>query len=215
MAGQTGSLASRGLAAVLALGRPSLPISAESDPESLFQEGMRYRYGEDGRQTDDEKALKYFLAAAERDHAEAQLELAYLLGENGEAEESDQWILRSASLGFAPALRYLAMHSDSSEEECDEWFLEARDWHEPRAMERDAKCQFEYAEMLLGMTYDWECKAQGQRWLLASAEQDFREACMRLGYMNLRGKVTEQSRRDGIRWMSPRSHRRLFRSSFK
>jgi TPR repeat protein len=201
-AGQSGSLAARGLAAVLALSHLSLPISAESDPESLFQEGMRYQYGEDGTKTDDEKALKYFLAAAERNHAEAQLELAYLLGENGDAEESDQWILRSASLGFGPALRYLAMHSDSSEEECDEWFLEAREWYEPRAMAGDAKCQFEYAEMLLGRTYDRECKKEGRRWLLASAEQNFREACMRLGYMNLRSEVTEQSTRDGIRWMS-------------
>jgi TPR repeat protein len=57
--------------------------------DKFFELGKRYRYGEYGTQTDDDKALEYFLEAAKLDHAEAQYELFALHGENGEDADSD------------------------------------------------------------------------------------------------------------------------------
>ena len=106
---QRGSLVGRGLAAIHGI-QLSLPV--EADVGKLFKQGMRYRYGEHGTQIDDEKARKYFTDASELNHAEAQFELAFLVGENGNQNESDQWLERSAHLGFDPALRLLVSTPD-------------------------------------------------------------------------------------------------------
>jgi TPR repeat protein len=174
---QHGSLVARGLAAVREIGKQQLSLTAEVDADGLFELGMRYRYGEGGTQVDEDQARKYFLAASERDHAEAQFELALLVGENGEQDEADRWLKRSANLGFGPALYALADDSDLSEDEYDDLIVRTRAWYLTRATAGDAKRQYEYARMLRQARLHRGESDEALRWLKASAEQNYPQAC--------------------------------------
>ena len=199
---QSGSLVTRGLAAVRDMQTLQVSLSPEANAERLFKLGMRYRYGEDGIQADDEKAHIYFLGASKLNHAEAQYELAVLSGENGEQDEADRWLRRSANIGFGPALSALADDPTLSEEQHNDYILRARSWYLTRATAGDARWQFEYADLLLGKPIYKRDGEEGFRWLKASAEQDYRRACSRLGHRYLRDEVSEHSTQQCIYWLS-------------
>jgi TPR repeat protein len=199
---QGGTLVARGLVAVRDFKAQQLSLSPEANVERLFQLGMRYRYGEDGVEADDDKARKYFLQAADRNHAEAQYELAVLLDNNGEQDEAVRWMTRSASLDFGPALSDLADNPSLSEQQRYELLLKARAWYLTRATTGNAEWQFEYARLLFEKPLYRGDKEDGFRWLKASAEQNYRHACIRLGDIYLHDEVTEHTTEQGIYWLS-------------
>lgn len=207
-----GSLVARGLAAIHSINKQLLTLIVEADAEQLFKQGMRYRYGEDGTQADDDKAREYFTKASELDHAEAQFELFHLTIEGGGDENWNdvvQWLERSAHLGFGPAQYTYATSFGLPEDEHEELIEKAFAWYEKRALAGDAEKQFEFADIHLRggnvMRYPALLKANrvdGLRWLKAAAKQDHRVACRRLGYEYLKTKVTERTTTQGIYWLT-------------
>lgn len=203
LTGQSSSLVARGLTAVLQLKAEQFLITTEHDPEILFKKGLSHRYREDGTTTDDDKARKYFQAAADLDHAGAQFELGCLLLELSESEEAEMWIERSADQGYGPSLRYYVMNADlDEEEEYEDYFQKARAWYESRVSDGPADLQFDFAELLLWHQYDRDIKKEAMRWLNASAEGGCRRACSRLAYEYLRAKVSNESTEKAIHWLS-------------
>lgn len=171
--------------------------------DRFFQLGMRYRYGEDGTEVNDEKAREYFGEAAELDHVEAQLELARLLFELGEHDEAQEWLDALVCQEYGPAIHCLVVEHDGlygrDEDAQEELLLQASRWYESCVLAGgDAKRQFEFSEILFLCCIEHD----GLRWLKASAEQDYSEACYRLGHWYLRGKVSEYSTQQGIYWLS-------------
>ena len=158
----------------------------------LFKQGLRYRYGDDGVHVDNDKAREYFTEAAEMDHAEAQFELALLLAELEETDDPYEWLNTSAEQGFGPAIRCLIVERDGLHgldiDEQEELLHQASEWYWYRAIAGDAKRQFEFSELLLC----WGDQQEGMRWLKASAEQDYSEACYRLGFMCEEGRSVEE-----------------------
>lgn len=155
-------------------------------------DGMRHRYGDDGTLVDDQKAREYFTEAARQDHSEAQLELAWLLFDENEQEEAQQWVDSLMEQGFGPAIHYHLVHSGfdmEEEEELESLFLRASEWYESHAHAADPKRQFEFSEILFSV----RDQKEGFRWLKASAEQDYIPACYQLGHKFLRGKVDRKS----------------------
>lgn len=198
---QRSSLVGRGLAAVNDMNMQQLSLTVEADAEKLFRQGKRFRYGEDGTQVDDEKAREYFTEAAELDHAEAQYELYQFLCEYGEENEGIVWLENSANLGFGPAQYEYATGFELPENEYDERITKAFSWYEERALAGDAERQFEFATIHLNGDVNVANRAQGLHWLKASAAQDYRPACRRLGNEYLRAKVTEHTTEQGIYWL--------------
>ena len=202
----SGSLVTRGLAAVCAMNERQLSLSPEANAERLFKLGMRYRYPDDIAHVDDNKARRYFLEASELDHAEAQFELFWIISENAESEkqqdEADRWLSRSANLGFGPALWQLSEDPSLPEEQCNDLSMKALAWYRASAAAGDARWQFEYAKLLKttprlkGDSEEW------LRWCKASAEQDYCRACEFLGYAYLHGEVTTYTTQQGIYWYS-------------
>lgn len=208
--GQQSSLVARGLTAVLELNKHQLALTTEPEAEKLFRLGMRYRYGENGTPEDDEKARKYFLAAAAFDHAEAMWELSLILNEQGDKGESNKWLLRSVELGFGPAILSLVTDDVFSDNDWgltanqeEELFKRACEWYEPRANRGDGQNQWEYADALLRRSArDWKTKAEGLRWLNTAAQNDSVKACERLAHVILSDDVTEKTTREGIHWLA-------------
>lgn len=208
-----GGLVGRGLAAFFWMKNQPLSFADEGDAERLFRQGMRYLH-DDSAQEDYEKAHPYLTKASKLDHVEAQFNLAALLPlVNGEDTDLDSnyWLKRSAELGFGPALRLLWMNpdlleldlsEDALEEKLDDLFLKAYEWYESRAIAGDAERQFELAEMLLGGAARRTHRKEGHYWLKASAAQDYRPACRRLGGEYLRTRITEHTTTQGIYWLS-------------
>lgn len=199
-----GSLVARGLAAIHSINKQLLPIIVVADAEQLFKQGMRYRYGEDGTQEDDDKAREYFTEASELDHAEAQFELSHLISVEGGDENWDdavQWLERSAHLGFGPAQYTYATSFGLPEDEHEELIEKAFAWYEKRALAGDAEKQFEFANIHLNGEVNVANRAQGLHWLKASAAQNYRPACRRLGNEYLRAKITEHTTEQGIYWL--------------
>lgn len=151
--------------------------------------GKRFRY------VDDEKAQEYFLEAAGLEHAEAMYELAMLLSENVEDADWVDWLERSVDLGFGPA--QLAYAEFVSEDEAQPLINAAVDWYKTRAEAGDSVWQYEYALLLLRGNPE-----EGLRWLEASAEQGYRQACRRLGHEYLRAEVSDYTTQQAIHWFS-------------
>jgi len=200
---QRGSLVARGLAAVQVREKQQLSLTTEADAEKLFRQGMRYRYGEDGTQEDDDKARECLMEAAKLAHAEAQYELAFLLAEDGDDTEYGRWLESSARLGFGPAQYQVGAYSELPENEKEAMIETAFAWYEERANAGDARRQFEFARIHLSGDVNPADRVQGLRWLKASAAQDYRQACRRLGVEYLRQEtITENTTQQGIYWLS-------------
>jgi TPR repeat protein len=197
-----GSLVARGMTAISDSVKQHDSLSNESDAEELFRNGMRYFYGKEGTSIDQDKAREYFGEAAELDHTEAQLELARLLFELGEHDEAQDWLDVLVWHGYGPAIHCLVFDHDGlygrNEDEQEKLLRQASEWYESRALAGDAKRQLEFSEILY-RCYD---EQESLRWLKASAEQDYGEACYILGNKYLRGEVSEYSTRQGIYWLS-------------
>lgn len=181
---------------------------ADFGADRFFELGMRYQYGKDGTQIDDDKAREYFTEAAELNHAEAQYELFQLLDD--EQDEQIKWLESSANLGFGPAqyayYNYWKGFFEPSDDEYEEWknaIEKAFAWYEVRAQAGDAQRQFEFAEIHLGGEALAANRAQGLHWLKASAAQDYIPACRRLGneYL-LSSEVSEHTTQQGIYWLT-------------
>lgn len=175
---------------------------AAPSADELFMDGMRYRYGDDGTPRDDQKAREYFADAAEMDHAEAQLELAFFLFELGERDEAQGWLDALVFEKYGPAIHYHVVSCDGlhelDEDEQDELIQQACEWYESRALAGEAKRQFEFSELLF-CCHD---RKEGLRWLKASAAQDYSPACYRLGHEYLRAEVSDHSTQQGVYWLS-------------
>jgi uncharacterized protein len=194
---QPGGLVARGLISVRDMQAQQRSLSTEAKAEKLFRLGMRYTYGEDGVQEDFDKARQYFLQASELDHAEAQYELAILLcNEYGTDEEAYGWLKRSADLRCGPALmKLIEMNSDMPQEQKDDIIGQAREWYLAHANTGDPRYQLICADFL-GDSED------SFRWLKASAEQDYVDACKALGRHYLAGEISEYTTQQGIYWLS-------------
>lgn len=170
---------------------------ADFGADRFFELGKRY-WGDRRQEVDEDKAREYFLAASNLEHAEAQYELSNLLGENGEDTESEHWLKSSSDLGFGPAQRCYAAYPFVPEDEAHELNISALVWYEAQAEDGNRIWQYEYADFLSSLGDSKE----GLRWLKASAEQDYRPACARLGREYLRAGVSEHTTRQGIYWLS-------------
>ena len=160
--------------------------------------GKRIRYG---NEVDDEKAQEYFLEAAGLEHAEAMYELAALHFENGDDPEWEDWLKWSAELGFGPA--QLAYSQLIPEVQARPLIDAAADWYRTHAEAGDKVWQYEYALLLLRDDDDW-CgdPDEGLKWLRASAEQGYRQACRRLGDEYLHAEVSDFTTQQAIHWLS-------------
>lgn len=210
-----GSLVARGLAAVHDMEKQLLSLTAEAYAEKLFRQGMRYRHdGEYGMPSDLDKTYEYLVKAAELDHAEAQYELEYLNSELGDSAkdwdrtEPGHWLESSAHLGFGPSQYELAVNNfgfevsyELPEDEYEEMIEAAFAWYEERAQAGDAQRQFEFAEIHLDGDVDAANRAEGLHWLKASAAQDNRRACRRLGIEILKSLPTPEEVAEAIHWL--------------
>lgn len=200
------ALVTRGLLAI----QQSLALAEEEDAESLFQRGMRFGNGEDGTRPDDDKARSYLLAAAKKNHAEAQFELGTLLGVYGEWPEAVAWLEKSVSQGFGPAQEclaellslpeigdHLSKHYDASR-----LYDQAAAWYELRANAGDASAQYGLALMLRNPEAPNYNHDAALRWMKAAAEQTHGSACLRLGEWLLDDKAPHHDTEHGIYWLS-------------
>ena len=174
---------------------------ADFGADKFFILGTRYIDKFDGGNTHPKnlyQARKFLLAAANLDHAEAQYKLAALLVQNGnDGDAEEYWLKRSADLGFGPAQCQYAAYPFVTEGEADALIASAFDWYLEQSEGGYAVWQYEYATLLLP-----DSPQEGLRWLKASAQQDYRPACARLGHEYLRAKVSEHTTRQGIFWLS-------------
>ena len=201
-------LVARGLLAI----QRSLAIADKDDAESLFQEGMRFRNGEDGTPRDDAKARRHLLAAARLNHAEAQFELCVFLGEYDEWCEAVAWLEKSVSLAFGPAQKYLVeCLSDpfpsitdhlSNSYDADQLYDQASAWYDQRATAGDAGAQYDFALMFRNPKAPNFSPEKALQWMEAAAKQDHGSACMCLGEWLLDDKDPHQNTEQGIYWLS-------------
>ena len=150
------------------------------DAESCYRTAEDYYYGNNGKPEDEEKAVKWYLKAAEQGHAKAQ----YMLGEcyfagrgvDEDEDEATEWYLKAAEQGHAKAqfelgrLYYLADGYD----EAAKWYLEA------------AKQGHAEAQQQIGVFYEygWGVPSdddEAEKWYLKAAEQGNAEAQLSLG----------------------------------
>lgn len=85
-----------------------MKAAQQGDAEASYCVGLSYLNG-DGVERNDEDAIKWLLAAAEKDYTDAQLDLSRALFRKGALCESRRWILRGAELGNAECQVGLAM----------------------------------------------------------------------------------------------------------
>ena len=150
------------------------------DAESCYRTAEDYYYGNNGKPEDEEKAVKWYLKAAEQGHAKAQ----YMIGEcyfagrgvDEDEDEAAEWYLKAAEQGHAKAqfelgrIYYLADGYD----EAAQWYLEA------------AKQGHAEAQQQIGVFYEygWGVPSdddEAEKWYLKAAEQGNAEAQLSLG----------------------------------
>ena len=66
----------------------------------------------------------------------------------------------------------------------------------------NAEIQYKLADLHLDSKVKGANPDEGLRWLQASAEQDYRLACRRLGHIFLNNKVTDDTTQSGIYWLA-------------
>ena len=173
---------------------------ADFGAERFFELGMNYRYGDE---VDEDKAEEYFLKAASLGHPEAQYELAELLSERGKDTDSEHWLKCSAQLGYGPAQLAYAEMPFVPEDEAQTLIDSALDWYKAQAESGHEAWQYRYSLLLLRDDNEW-CgdPKEGLMWLEASAAQDYRPACRRLGSEYLRADTAGHTTTEGIYWLS-------------
>lgn len=160
------------------------------------------RYG-GGIEQNDIEAISWFRMMAVSGHAEAQYELAELLAEHGEDTDSEYWLKCSADLGYGPAQLAYAEFPFVTEEEAEQLIDSAFDWHREQAETGDPAKQYDYAALLLDNSYAPRGNdGSGWVWLQASAKQDYRPACRRLGLQYLRLSAPGFRTQQAIFWLT-------------
>lgn len=171
-------------------------IEAEGDAHTLYMLG-RCSYNDPN--ASNESAFKYYLAAAEKNHAAAQTMLAYMyhngIGVSQDFHEAFKWSERAANSGSTSAIFNLAeCYYDGIGTEKN--LHEASRLYALAAQQGDADAQYKFA------IHFAENDNQKFEWLNKAAFQGNIPAQNQIGWMYERGLGTSQSYEKAFEWYS-------------
>lgn len=182
---------------------PLLPegCSAAAVPEAgeLYRTAEKYFRGR-GVRKDLEKALTWYLKAAEKNSAGAEYALGlmyrYGRGVSPDREESVRWFRKAAEQGDADAQYQLASHFS--------WFpdrnhIEAARWYKKAAEQGNAAAQYGLGELY--DTSPWlKDRAEAVKWYAMAAEQGYTGAMFRLSRIYERGQGVKKNSAVARKW---------------
>lgn len=186
--------------------------ATQGESKAQWQLGLMYwdipfetlEEGKHGRGYDFNQARDWLKLAAEDGMPEAQYDLACLLIEMGEEEDSWRWMEAASDQGFGPAQLTRAEHIVEdylTEDERESLVEQAVDWYIDHAERGEARRQFEYAVMHIRGDIPGASRETGMYWLRESAEQGERNACVELGINLLQESKNEESTQEAILWL--------------
>jgi len=182
--------------------------------DSYYRIGRMYRLGI-GDDVSNDKAAEYFEIAAERDHAQAQLELANMMYTDPvlgvQTKRAGELYSKAAEHGIADAYvclsGYYAMGLAGfphSNQDCDRCWSIAAAKYEKGAFEGDAYSQYRYSRMFHRKVClsksDSKSESESARWCRMAAEQELADAQYELGEKYYFGKGVQKSSAKAIEW---------------
>ena len=157
--------------------------SKEENPKDIYEQGLAYLTGMNGREKNLSNAADFFMKAANQGHLNAQYNLACLLldgqGVVKNANEAVQWFRKAAKRGHLPSqLNLGALYYNGIDVERD--FSEAAKWYkkaaESGAGKEQGEAQFWYGKLLVkgfGVTKNED---EAIKWFRRAAENGSHEA---------------------------------------
>ncbi|MCB1636898.1 MAG: sel1 repeat family protein, partial [Xanthomonadales bacterium] len=146
--GTLGFLFATGVVASKSTSTEPQAAAEAGDMDAQFNLAVEYM-----KREDPEVALKWFLAAADKGHAEAQLSLgliySYGIGVAENDAEAVKWYRKAAELGHAGAQFNLGVMYENGQGVVEN-YVDAVKWYRKAADQGDANAQFQ-----LGVMYDY------------------------------------------------------------
>ncbi len=170
---------------------------------SSFNKGLGHLLGQEGLEKDPDKAVQYFLEAAEIGSVDAQWNLGLLynegIGVERSGEEAKYWFEKAAKAGHARAqfnLSIMYMTGDGAEEDIDK----AADYMKLSADAGFVDAAFGLAELYSvgrGVTKNLD---EAVRWFKVAAEAGHPRAQSNLGTFYVEGQGVEANEQEAFNW---------------